>query len=821
MAEAEIDPSEEHRQKPRATSESELASTVHASALDAPQPLPVAASSLSPTNAPTGAGSREQATAAELSSVPLEKLSLATHQAEQNRQRETDTYFYASAPTFVSLHAELQQALNQLDTLAEYYTSFERELGGVSSHLSGLQARSNELSTQLSQRQALDERISALVSHVALSPLTVEIILSTEPKAQAQAWADACSEIERVLDYTASATSLARTGAALSSSGTETPGAETGASANADAETHIRAEARTLALSCLAKAVPKIRPYLIQAFSTFKSSVTANLQVLQSSVLLRPTHRGLYCMLARRAPRAAQEVQRAYLSAARLYFETGFRRYTRSLERIRSRSLGFQGSTSGSTPSHAASAATEQVGSGENTPVFAAASGARSPHTPSERAGLTNNTSSSSIGAGEEVLIGDTGSSTVSGAALGLLSRAAGGASARELEQLEREDTQFLLDDERAGQSRLDGPGVVLAYMSDDPAFKATVDALFRSLALTFFDNSSSEYTFLVRYFELPAPADTSSRHRRMDSSASTATDAAPDDVTGTQEEAGTLTEQQEDERQSIVRLSPRERVSRSQKREADTMWGQVMEPVLGHWKVFTGTLLSSTPSPTLLSLLAMARLTETLLSEAEARGVAEAVQGPLLAFKIQAWPLVNKSFDNHVASLAKVRSLLGLPEKDQDTSSSSISTWGFGLAGWMNAAASVATPIAPGEKMVYIRLVSARFARLFVSSVHLSMTPYERMLFGGVGRIRDEIEDLIRDGCRVVADDEAKKTKASEVATAARANQLKIECYDTVLKTINVRCLSLLTLPPFPSCAFVPRPPSCVRAESEPVGLS
>ena len=53
------------------------------------------------------------------------------------------------------------------------------------------------------------------------------------------------------------------------------------------------------------------------------------MQVVQSSVFLK--YRPLYAFLQRQAPNVALEVQKAYISAARTYYETGFRRYMRTL----------------------------------------------------------------------------------------------------------------------------------------------------------------------------------------------------------------------------------------------------------------------------------------------------------------------------------------------------------------------------------------------------------------------------------------------------------------------------------------------------------
>jgi len=59
------------------------------------------------------------------------------------------------------------------------------------------------------------------------------------------------------------------------------------------------------------------------------------MQVLQTSVLLK--YSSLFAFLQRQAPAVANELQRAYVGAARVYYETGFRRYARSLSQIKVR----------------------------------------------------------------------------------------------------------------------------------------------------------------------------------------------------------------------------------------------------------------------------------------------------------------------------------------------------------------------------------------------------------------------------------------------------------------------------------------------------
>ena len=64
--------------------------------------------------------------------------------------------------------------------------------------------------------------------------------------------------------------------------------------------------------------------------------MTTNMHVLHGAVLTK--YHPLYVFLQRQAPPVATEIQRAYVAAARTYYETGFRRYMRSLGYVKVRS---------------------------------------------------------------------------------------------------------------------------------------------------------------------------------------------------------------------------------------------------------------------------------------------------------------------------------------------------------------------------------------------------------------------------------------------------------------------------------------------------
>lgn len=80
-----------------------------------------------------------------------------------------------------------------------------------------------------------------------------------------------------------------------------------------------------------------LRSFLINLLTPYRTSVTPNLSIFQSSVLTK--YRSFFAFLQRHAARTAHEVQKAYISTAQWYYETGFRRYVRALEKVRLRSI--------------------------------------------------------------------------------------------------------------------------------------------------------------------------------------------------------------------------------------------------------------------------------------------------------------------------------------------------------------------------------------------------------------------------------------------------------------------------------------------------
>ena len=91
-----------------------------------------------------------------------------------------------------------------------------------------------------------------------------------------------------------------------------------------------------IALLALIQAATKIRTHFLSLLEPLRTSITTNIQVLQGSIFIKK-YLPLYRFLQRRASSTADEFRVAYVRCAKLYYETGIRRYTRSLGYVRVR----------------------------------------------------------------------------------------------------------------------------------------------------------------------------------------------------------------------------------------------------------------------------------------------------------------------------------------------------------------------------------------------------------------------------------------------------------------------------------------------------
>uniref|UniRef100_A0A0W0EZH1 Vacuolar sorting protein n=1 Tax=Moniliophthora roreri TaxID=221103 RepID=A0A0W0EZH1_MONRR len=197
----------------------------------------------------------------------------------------------------------METSVNLLDSLESFLSTFQKDLSAVSGQISELQDRSNDIDARLKSRRKIEKPLSSLLNDITIPPSLATTILDTDVSEQ---WVTVIEEFERHLDM-------------------------------------IKGRARVKAARDLTEvaeglrivASTKLRAFFLALLQPIKNSVTTNMQVLQTSIFLK--YRTLFAFLSRQALPVANEVQRAYLGAARTYYETGFRRYIRSLGWIKAR----------------------------------------------------------------------------------------------------------------------------------------------------------------------------------------------------------------------------------------------------------------------------------------------------------------------------------------------------------------------------------------------------------------------------------------------------------------------------------------------------
>ncbi|KAF8917919.1 Vps52-domain-containing protein [Mucidula mucida] len=205
---------------------------------------------------------------------------------------------------FIELHDQVQTSVHLLDSLESFLSTFQRDLSAVSGQISELQSRSNDIENRLKSRRKIEKPLSSLISDIAIPPAMARLILDSSV---GEPWIETIEEFERKLEKgkTRSRVKAAR-------------------------------DIGEVSEGLRIVAAGKIRLFFLALFKPILKSVTTNILVIQTSVILK--YRPLYTFLQRQAPNVAHEIQRSYVGTARTYYETGFRRYARSLGWVKTRS---------------------------------------------------------------------------------------------------------------------------------------------------------------------------------------------------------------------------------------------------------------------------------------------------------------------------------------------------------------------------------------------------------------------------------------------------------------------------------------------------
>ncbi|KAJ7765024.1 vacuolar sorting protein [Mycena maculata] len=225
--------------------------------------------------------------------------------SEQTLVHPDPSFYRARAKDYVELHDQVETSVGLLNSLEAFLSTFQKDLSAVSGQISDLQDRSKDIEKRLKSRRKIEKPLACLITDITIPPYLATLILDSDV---GESWILSIEEFERRLD-TAKGRSRVKAARDLG-----------------EVSEGLRIVAAT-----------KLRAFFLALFQPIRSNVTTNMQVMQTSVLLK--YKPLFAFLQRQAPNVAHEIQRSYVGAARVYYETGFRRYARSLGWIKSRTV--------------------------------------------------------------------------------------------------------------------------------------------------------------------------------------------------------------------------------------------------------------------------------------------------------------------------------------------------------------------------------------------------------------------------------------------------------------------------------------------------
>ncbi|EIW82324.1 Vps52-domain-containing protein [Coniophora puteana RWD-64-598 SS2] len=523
---------------------------------------------------------------------------------------------HGKAREFVGLHDQVKASTGLLDSLESFLATFQKDLSLVSGQISELQDRSKDIDNRLRSRRKIEKPLSGLLSELVIPPPLANTLLSTDV---GEPWIPAIQNFETRLE---SLKARSRVKAARDL---------------ADVAEGLRIVVAT-----------KLRAFFLAIFQPIRESATTNMQVMQASVLMK--YRPLFAFLQRQAPPVAQEVQRSYAGAVRTYYETGFRRYIRSLGWIKS----------------------------------------RSPQT-------------------VETIIPASG---------------------------EKGDADF--GPSRLMHAKLDGPGVILAFMGDNKSYKESTEAIYRSLMMVLMDNATAEYSFVMQFFR-PEPFARPTLKLTAFSPGESSMLLSPDRG-GADDRKSVL---ESELATPIARTFSHARgesdaaqsapLSKTEQASLDALWKQIVEPILDYSKTFISSLLE--PSPSLIPILTMARLSEVIIAEVQRRGCAP-LETFMFTIRLQIWPIFQKVMSEQVEALRKLAE-------------------GSSTSYFSRAATTTDESISA---------ICTRYAAIFVAFVTLTEQEEETMTFSNLLRLRQELTKLIIKHTDSISDPGAKATKQSSL---------------------------------------------------------
>eukprot|EP00656_Telonema_subtile_P012418 TRINITY_DN16251_c0_g1_i1.p1 TRINITY_DN16251_c0_g1~~TRINITY_DN16251_c0_g1_i1.p1 ORF type:complete len:679 (-),score=234.71 TRINITY_DN16251_c0_g1_i1:153-2189(-) len=200
-----------------------------------------------------------------------------------------------------NLHNEIADCDSVLEDMEHMLTSFQKNLGNISSEIKHLQDESLSMKLKLRNRKAVEAKLRQFIDAVALPPDLISNVCESEVN-------EAYLEFILALNKKMSCLKDDRARATL---------------AFQDVEPELE--------KLRAKAAARIRDFLLQKVDQLKMKRT-NIQILQQNVLLK--YKYFNTFLAAHAPEVSVEVRGSYVETMSRYYHSKFKTYTQSLLKL-------------------------------------------------------------------------------------------------------------------------------------------------------------------------------------------------------------------------------------------------------------------------------------------------------------------------------------------------------------------------------------------------------------------------------------------------------------------------------------------------------
>lgn len=499
--------------------------------------------------------------------------------AVELQERDQDRFFLERAREYVELNDQVDTSASLLTDLATFLSTFQHDLSAVSGHISELQGRSKSIEARLASRRAVEKALDPFLKEIVLQPKLIDLVLETDVGLD---W------VEPIKDLSLKILAI-RSGPRVA------------------ARKNLDEAAEALRV----KASQKIISHFLSLLQPFGTSVASPLPDLHTQCLL--PLKPLFDFLWQHSPRQAHEFQKAYTSTVRWYYETAFRRYVRSLDKVRLKSITKHELIGNVTMGSAASLALLEKKKHHAT------------RPDSEPAPSTSALDQSRIAGPEPI----SASSSTS-------------ASFRATPETLFRSLSVVL---------MSNASTEYTFLSSFFAQHSSLPNLYSSTSLTNLNPNQSVTSLFSPHISSSSVREFNTT---VDDRTETMSQGGGSETTTQNGNATTL-----DIDSGTKRIKEREKEERAEKlRKAvlDGIWKGVMDPALEYCRNFVTTLLDPLNLPTPTSHLSMIRLNESIYQLLITGSHCPSIESHLTSLRLSLWPSFSRIMNSHIDSLHKLQ---------------------------------------------------------------------------------------------------------------------------------------------------------------------